>query len=109
MSLSSFTTSTPLGAKTDLKARCEGEKEKERDTEREFACLFTKSGLTPGSRNLGKAQCVGAFLIVSTHSSESAGVDNTNNYNVSNGGNYCNPEPDGIAGHGLRLIWLSVH
>lgn len=42
-------------------------------------------------------------------SSESAGIDNAHHHNVSNSGNDGNPEPDGIAGHGLRLILLAVY
>lgn len=41
--------------------------------------------------------------------SEGAGVHHAHHDNVSNGGNDGDPEPDGIAGHGLRLILLPVH
>lgn len=48
----------------------------------------------------GKSRmCV--FVFVSICSSESAGVDNAHHHNVSDGGDDGDPEPDGIAGHGL--------
>ncbi len=100
MSLSSITTSTPLRAQTDPRAKCEGERERERDTERVRMSLSTKRGLAQGSRDPEKAGCV-CFVSVSICSSESAGVDNAHHHNVSDGGDDGDPEPDGIAGHGL--------
>lgn len=53
--------------------------------------------------------CVCVFVSVSICSSESAGVDNAHHNNVSNSGDDGDPEPDGITGHGLRLILLAVY
>lgn len=53
--------------------------------------------------------CVCVFVSVSICSSESAGVDNANHHNVSDGGDDGDPEPDGITGHGLRLVLLAVY
>lgn len=42
-------------------------------------------------------------------SSESAGVDDANHHDVPDGGHDGDPQPDGVAGHGLRLVRLAVH
>lgn len=67
-----------------------------------------------GVQRFGKSRvsvcvCVDVCVFVSICSSESAGIDNANHHNVSDGGDDGDPEPDGIAGHGLRLILLAVH
>lgn len=41
-------------------------------------------------------------------SSESEGIDHPHYHYVPDGGDDGDPEPDGVAGHGLRLILLAV-
>lgn len=41
-------------------------------------------------------------------SSESEGIDHPHYHYVSDGGDDGNPEPDGVAGHGLRLVLLAL-
>lgn len=53
--------------------------------------------------------CVCMFVFVSICWSESAGVDHAHHHDVSDGGNDGDPEPDGVAGHGLWLVLLAVY
>lgn len=48
-------------------------------------------------------------LSLSARLSERAGVDNAYHHNVSNGSDDGDPEPDGIAWHGLLLVRLAVY
>ncbi len=52
---------------------------------------------------------VSGIVFVSICSSESAGIDNAHHHDVSDGGDDGDPEPNGIAGHRLRLVLLAMH
>lgn len=72
--------------------------------------LLTKRVLTWGSTDTEKAGCVSRYVCVyyCSCSSESEGIDHPHYHYVPDGGDDGNPEPDGVAGHGLRLILLAV-
>ena len=116
MSLSSITTSAPSGAKTDPRARWKGvrereererDRENERERERESMCVCLHSG----GPEIRKKQDVHVreLVFVCMCPSEGAGVDDAHHHNVANGGDDGDPEPDGIAGHRLRLVLLAVY
>lgn len=72
--------------------------------------LLTKCVLTWGSTDTEKAGCVSRYVYVFCCSclSESEGIDHPHYHYVPNGGDDGDPEPDGIAGHGLWLVLLAV-
>lgn len=70
-------------------------------------CLSTKPR-SGGPEIQTKAGCARA-VFVSMCSSESAGVDDAHHHDVSNSGDDGDPEPDGVAGHGLLLVLLALY
>lgn len=72
--------------------------------------LLTKCVLTRGSTDTEKAGCVNRYVCVfcCSRSSESEGVDHPHYHYVSDRGDDGDPEPDGVTGHGLRLVLLAV-
>ena len=70
-------------------------------------CLQSKASLR--GPEIQENQDMYTFVFISIRSSESEGVDNAHHHYVSNSGDNGDPEPDGVAGHGLRLILLTLY
>lgn len=71
--------------------------------------LLTKRVLTWGSTDTEKEGGASPYVcLFCCCSSESEGIDHPHYHYVPDGGDDGDPEPDGIAGHGLRLVLLAM-